>query len=309
MILDCCSTDKDFRFYKVHRELFPSYRLEPTNTSAFARSENWSAKSNYVQESFQRRFRNSIDFSKFNVYWFSSSRQFLRTYFDSAVKKSISGLKIANYSNSRYLTSCISEIFPNFSLNRSKDNNHLFICDFGYAGLAVSNEVIDDAWSFDLVRASEHLANGCKVYVTSLTKSFGMPFGSMAIAHKSEILQSDLLEHQRLFLMREIDEMYLEYEQVSKRRRDTLETLLHGLHEIGSNYFGFVPKFPGAAVIKLMSNFDEVAFKKLLNLHGIRGTSYFGNQAIVIPCHQSLDESDANIMIEIIKHIHRYSIM
>lgn len=309
MILDCCNTDRNFRFHKVHIELFPNYRLEPTNTSAFARSQNTSIKSNYAQESFQRRFSNFIDFSKFNVYWFSSSRQFLRTYFDSAVKKSVSGLKIANYSNSRYLSSCISEIFPNVSLNCSENDNNLFICDFGYAGLAESNEVIDDAWSFDLVRASEHLANGCKVYVTSLTKSFGMPFGSMVIAHKNIILQSDLLEHQRLFLMQEIGEMYLEFEQVSKRRRDTLETLLRGLQEIGSNYFGFVPEFPGAAVIKLISNFDEVAFKKLLNLHGIRGTSYFGNQAIVIPCHQNLDESDANIMIEIIKHIHRYSIM
>ena len=184
----------------------------------------------------------------------------------------------------------------------------MFICDFGFAELTNDNEVIDDAWSFDLVRAITHLENGSKIYLASLTKSFGMPFGSMVIAHKSKLLQSDLEEHQQLFLIQEMGRSDWDFNQISERRRYLMEILLLGLQDVGSNYFDFVPEFPGAAVIKLKSKFDEVEFKTLLNLHGIRGTSYFGNQAIVVPCHQGIDENDVQIMIEIIKHVCNYSI-
>ena len=130
MILRCCEDDRNFNFHSVHRELFPSYRLEATNKSAFVRSQYRTTKALNARTSFLRNFEKYLDFSKYHVYFFSSSRQFLRTYFNSDIGQPVAEIKVANYSNSAYLSSCISEIFPSISLNISNNGNHLFICDF-----------------------------------------------------------------------------------------------------------------------------------------------------------------------------------
>lgn len=239
-------------------------------------------------------------------YW-SSAREaikFLLKRYEHS-KKTIS---ISTTTQSRYLSSCLTEVTSK-GISRDKrkqDKWDIFVADFGYENKNFSNDAIiyDDAWSFSLDVANDFILNGGQHYISSLPKIAGLGKGAVIISRKHSIFLPEAQDNETTTIMSKVtNDIISRYLEIANIRLQNLQRLTKNLSE--SFDFGmdeFVSKFPGAGIFASKSKFDESRFKELLQLHGVRGTSFFGNQKIILPIHQLLTDRDIDYISEITLH-------
>lgn len=239
-------------------------------------------------------------------YW-SSARgaiKFLLKNYEQA-KETIS---ISTTTQSPYLSGCLTEVTSKRIIRDKGINDKwdIFVADFGYENKKYSTDAIiyDDAWSFSIDVANSFILNGGKHYISSLPKIVGLGMGAVVISEKPSKLFPENQNNESATIMSKVTNDFIgTYQEVVNVRSRNLEKLTANLSK--GFVFGmgeFTSKFPGTGIFESKYKFDEVRFKKMLQLHGIRGTSFFGNQKIILPIHQLLTESDLDYISEITLH-------
>jgi hypothetical protein len=251
-----------------------------------------------------------IDLSQLglSVFYWQSARKALRCIQDIKNTQSKPILKISTTTQSSYLSGCLTQIFPE-GIQRTKSNQEswdIFAADFGYENVNLSEEsdIYDDAWSFSVEVACKFLSKKERYYVTSLPKVIGSSFGAMVLTKNDGFFHDTDLSKEGLAKLQNIGDILIaEIEQIGKARITNLDFLSSAL---GDNFQMALENcrtsFPGAGVFTYQREFDEVKFKAMLQGHGIRGTSFFGNNAVILPIHQLLSEKDLRYIAEITKH-------
>ena len=239
----------------------------------------------------------------FEIRIWSSVREALKSIMNNRVPSS--EVSIATTTQSNYLTSCFKNLFDK-GFDRSKKSNNkwdIFAADFGYQNLEVSSSAIiyDDAWSFNINVAKNFLQSGGLYYISSIPKVIGLPFGAIVLT-RDLTLQNDptlsddiLVKLNNYFLW-----FLLDYHNFAIKRKENSEILTQLL---GIEFYEFMKiyqtDFPGAGVFGVKRQFDEVKFKLLLQRNGVRGTSFFGNNAIILPIHQNLLRCELEYIAEV----------
>lgn len=247
----------------------------------------------------------------------------LRLSFGSSARKSIKSLLDDNQvrhcdalttSRSNYLSSCLRDN-SNLKINLNDktlevSNCHLFVLDFGFYReqdfqTPPQEAVIDDAWSLNLELIQNLLTATVNHYVVSLPKVLGTPFGSLVICNNKCIVSHDPLDRsEKDFLLQNFNQFMSSYQILKEKRQENYNHLISKLEPYGfKEFFGLNGSaiFPGACVIKSEIQFNEKIFKRELQNFGVRGTSFFGNQAVILPCHQGLSTFDSEYIIEATK--------
>lgn len=232
------------------------------------------------------------------ISFWSNARSAL-AYAVSQIKSNGATISYSTTSGSRYLSSCVSESIPHLynTLDFAETNRDLFVADFGYRnsfGDSVS-KIYDDAWSLDLEKAQDFLSHGGRHYISSLPKVLGLPFGGIMISNSSEVpvggnLEPGLLEDIQALFWSQLPQLGYFQEMNAVNRSILIENHLgpHGFRD----YFESGFSKSGVSVLSSPSNFDEKKFKARLQDLGVRGTAFFGNNAVILPSHYLLSESD-----------------
>jgi len=243
-----------------------------------------------------------------NVFYWQSARKALRCIQDLKNTESKPTVRISTTTQSDYLSSCLDQTFPE-GIQRSKSNQEswdIFAADFGYENLHLSQEsdVYDDAWSFSIDVACDFLSKKEKYYVTSLPKVFGSSFGAMVLTKNDSFFHDTDLSKESLEKLQHIGgTLILQTEQIGEVRIKNLDFISFALgNDFQKTLENCRTSFPGAGIFTYRREFDEVKFKVTLQGHGIRGTSFFGNNAVILPIHQLLSENDLRYIAEITKH-------
>jgi hypothetical protein len=234
----------------------------------------------------------------------SSARNALKTIVQNKMQNCKVSINTTTESN--YLTGCFNNLFDN-GFERSKGSSpkwDIFASDFGFTNSKISNASIiyDDAWSFNIEVASDFLQNGGLYYVSSIPKIIGLPHGAVVLTKDLKFQNDSSLSENELQKLECYFSWFLvNYDDLAIRRRENYEILLRLL---GDEFFDFMKDFqtayPGAGVFGANRKFDELKFKQLLNKKGIRGTSFFGNNAVILPIHQHLTRNDLEYIAEIV---------
>lgn len=270
--------------------LFPPYVLEPINP------RGWEP----------RHFARSARLNGFSVEVYSNAR----TAIDAVARESLPhGVESARYvstSGSDYLSSCIQGLFRFGASNLTGNTDvvaDIFVADHGFYPAHQDFKgasVFDDAWSFSESIAQDFLETGGRYYVTSAPKVWGLPFGGLLLGSPATRLpQSDLSSDIRdKILSLVMHNVTNDSERVEARNQNNILIGRYLENEGVIPFFGegFRSNGPGAFVGRVLSNFNEVQFKAELQARNIRGTSFFGNQGIILPNHQQLTEPDLKLI-------------
>ena len=240
------------------------------------------------------------------TYW-DSARQAIK-YLLNYVDQPVDTISIATTTQSNYLSSCLAEVsLKKITRTKNQDSKwDIFAADFGYENRNYSNEahIYDDAWSFSLDVANNFILNGGKHYVSSLPKIAGLMQGAILVSDPNCTYVDKVAINKSTEKLESLTIEFLnEYENIVDVRLRNLERLK--LNLTPTFKFGmsdFSSKFPGVGVFTALKQFDEVGFKKILQNHGIRGTSFFGNNGIILPIHQMLQENDIDFISEVVLH-------
>jgi hypothetical protein len=243
-----------------------------------------------------------------NVFYWQSARKALRCIQDLKNNESRSTVRISTTTQSKYLSGCLTQTFPE-GIQRAKSNQEpwdIFAADFGYENVHLSQEsdIYDDAWAFSIDVACNFLSNKEKYYVTSLPKVLGSSFGAMVLTKNDAFFHDLDLSEEDLEKLHHIGGTLIsETKQIGEVRVKNLDILYSALgDDFQKTLENFSTSFPGAGIFTYWREFDEVKFKALLQGHGVRGTSFFGSFAVILPIHQLLSENDLRYIAEITKH-------
>jgi hypothetical protein len=243
-----------------------------------------------------------------NVFYWQSARKALRIIQDLKNTKSKSSIRISTTTQSKYLSGCLAQTFPE-GIQRVKNGQEswdVFAADFGYENVLLSQEsnIYDDAWSFSIDVACRFLSSTEKYYVTSLPKVLGSSFGAMVLTRDDQFFHDTDLSAKDLEKLNHIGGTLIsETKQIGQARLSNLDMLFGALgDDFQKTLENYSSTFPGVGVFTYRREFEEVKFKTLLQGHGIRGTSFFGNNAVILPIHQLLSKNDLSYIAEITKH-------
>lgn len=293
----------------VDSYLMPRITLEPllfTNKNLYYSSDNKNSNFSYFE-------------NQFKISYFKKARDIIKSFKSDF---NLISPALFNTSRSKYLSSCVTQILGNYELNQTKfidlespsKKFQFLIGDHGFFSKTdLSNinnyDLIDDAWSinFDVLN---NISNSEKThYFISAPKVFNIPFGGVLFCPKhceiNHSLSIDLNSAEHKFLSQQFFMNLDSFENYSATRNNNYLYLSSALESIGLNVFfneNFTSKYPGACILKSEALFDEVKFKSYLNNYGIRGTSFFTNNAIILPCHQFLSNIELNYIIEVTKN-------
>lgn len=243
-----------------------------------------------------------------NVFYWQSARKALRRIQNLSNTESKPSVRISTTTQSVYLSGCLAQTFPEGiqRVKSSQESWDIFAADFGYQNVLLSQEsnIYDDAWSFSIDVACTFLSNTEKYYVTSLPKVLGSSFGAMVLTRDNQFSHdTDLRAEDLEKLMHIGGTLFSEAKQIGQARVSNLDILCRALgDDFQKTLENYGTPFPGVGVFTYRREFEEVKFKALLQGHGIRGTSFFGNNAVILPIHQLLSESDLSYIAEITKH-------
>jgi len=213
-------------------------------------------------------------------------------------------------SRSVYLSGCIPQVLGRVSRSMPEQSEvAIFASDFGFKTDRPLEQfqIYDDAWSLDLNFAEVFLERSGRVYISSLPKVFGLPFGGLAMLSEDIELESDLTKSQEATLRMLLNSKIPQLEAISSRRRENLLYLEKKMNPWELQFSEKSTNFPGAAVVKPKFSFNEEDFKTRINAHGVRSTSFFGNQAALIPVHQGLSRLDLDYLLDLTGHCLRES--
>ena len=243
-----------------------------------------------------------------NVFYWHSARKALRRIQDQKNTEPLPHVRISTTTQSVYLSGCLAQTFPE-GIQRIKSAHvswDVFAADFGYQNLPLSQEsrIYDDAWSFSIDVASSFLSKIDRYYVTSLPKVLGSSFGAMVLTRDDQFSHDTDLSSKDVEKLNQVGDILIsEAKQIGEARISNLDILLTALgDDFQKTLQNYSTDFPGAGVFTYRREFDEVKFKALLQSHGIRGTSFFGNNAVILPIHQNLGENELCYIAEITKH-------
>jgi hypothetical protein len=293
----------------VDSYLMPRITLEPllfTNENL-----NYSSDNDYSGFSFSE--------TQFKISYFKKARDIINSFKSDY---NLINPTLFNTSRSEYLSSCVTQILGNYELNQTEIIDlespskafKFLIGDHGFfrkTDLSIINnyDLIDDAWSinFDVLKMIGHSEK--THYFISAPKVFNIPFGGVLFCPKDcEILHSlslDSNSDEYRFLSYQFFKNLDSFENYAMTRNTNFLYLSDALETMGLKVFfneDFTSKYPGACILKSDTLFDEVKFKSYLNKYGIRGTSFFTNNAIILPCHQFLSNFELNYIIEVTKN-------
>lgn len=279
--------------------LRPRITLEPINSRTNLSSESYTNCYNSV-ENWLQSLELNVDFefiqgARFGIELFSKQVELGET--DQS-------FKVETTSGSAYLSSCVTN-----TLNKIPKSLGIgFALDFGnYEDIDFSKyKWVDDAWSLQPELIDE-VVNKCHIpYITSLPKIMGLPIGGLIFFNKHHVANVKDFNKYRLEhsvhsqFSSNLEDFFLNF----NRYRDLRVQNVKIIYEKLSN-FGFQPffnkhktSFPGAAIVKYDEVFDEIKAKKNLWSLGVRGTSFFGNNALILPCHQNLNHQDLEYICE-----------
>jgi hypothetical protein len=251
-----------------------------------------------------------IDLSELGlkVFYWKSARKALRHIQDLKNSDSKPVVRISTTTQSKYLSGCLAQTFLE-GIKRTKNNEEpwdIFAADFGYENPPLSREshIYDDAWSFSIEVACNFLLNKDTYYVTSLPKVIGSNFGAIVLT-KNEAFFNDIdLISSDFEKLRHIGNTLIsQARQIGQVRIKNLGVLSSALgRDFEKTLQDRSSIFPGAGVFTYRRDFDEVKFKELLQGHGVRGTSFFGNNAVILPIHQLLTDDDLRYIAKIAIH-------
>ena len=132
----------------------------------------------------------------------------------------------------------------------------------------------------------------------------GSSFGAMVLTRDDQFFHDTDLSAKDLEKLNHIGGTFLsETKQIGQARLSNLDILFGALgDDFQKTLENYNSTFPGVGVFTYRREFEEVKFKTLLQGHGIRGTSFFGNNAVILPIHQLLSKNDLSYIAEITKH-------
>jgi hypothetical protein len=219
-------------------------------------------------------------------------------------------LRASTLSGSGYLSSCVTDVLPEILIGEpSLDSRNIYVSDFGYGSPDSSPDgtfkIWDDAWSLDFSSADRFFKTGGEYYISSLPKIFGFPLGGLLVYPEGQDApESDLPPEIFTSL---VDNFLKEVEripQINSLRRTNISLVKQFLPDWTVPLENDIRdgKIPGVLIMKPPVRFDEVLFKALINSHGVRTTAFFGNQAVLVPIHQDLNEESLKITCDLIAH-------
>lgn len=273
--------------FSQNQYLMPTITLEPLNGY------------NHFQETSMNYFENEMADYGIKLEVFDSARSILgelqRVIWNNSV------VKVSTSTNSNYLSGCVTDTFGAQNIERVKSHADIFISDFGYYDVerTFGCIAIDDAWSFNLEKVMRFFKNNGRFYVTSLPKLFGIPFGGLLLSSEHS-LKSNLSENKRDILLNHLNCEYQRITKYRKIREENFFTLSESLKSIGFEPFFDLRSsgFPSVGIFRAPEVFNEYRFKELINSWGIRTTSFFGNQGIILPIHHKLTKSELDYIFE-----------
>ena len=282
----------------VDSNLFPKVSLEPN--AHFLRSASQKAASE------QTLLHPGMSFTIF-----SRARVALKRTVDLCWELGDRGpLMAATHSGSGYLSSCVTDVLPEILTGEpSPDSRNIYVSDFGFGSPDSSPDgtfkIWDDAWSLDLSSADSFFKRGGKYYISSLPKIFGFPLGGLLVYPiGQEAPESDLPPEILGSLMTNFLQGVKRLPQISSHRRTNISLVKRFLPDWTALLENDIrdEKIPGVLIMKPAVSFDEVQFKAHINGHGVRTTAFFGNQAVLVPIHQDLNEESIEITCDLIAH-------
>lgn len=273
--------------------LTPRYTLEPLDVS------NWSmiGKSQSSLTGGDRLPARSI--------LFSTARAALSSVVVAMTRRGGTLPFVETTSRSEYLSGCIPQVLGRVSRSMPEQSEvAIFASDFGFRTDRPLEQfqIYDDAWSLDLNFAEAFLERAGRAYISSLPKVFGLPFGGLAMLSDDIEVESDLSKSQETILRMLLEVKIPQLEEIGLRRRENLIYLEEKMNPWELQFSTKSANIPGAAVIKPKFSFDEEDFKRRINAHGVRSTSFFGNQAVLIPVHQGLSRLDLDYLLDVTGH-------
>jgi len=208
-------------------------------------------------------------------------------------------------SKSEYLSGCIPQVLGRVSRSMPEQSEvAIFVSDFGFKTDRPMEQfqIYDDAWSLDLNFAEVFLERAGRAYISSLPKVFGLPFGGLAMLSEDIEVESDLSKSQEATLRMLLKDKIPQLEEIRSRRRANLTYLEKKIRPWELQFNLKSTDMPGAAVVKPNFSFNEKDFRRRVNAHGVRSTSFFGNQAVLIPVHQGLSRLDLDYLLDVTRH-------
>lgn len=284
----------NINLYK-NRYLFPSITLEPIGFNEILKR-----KETLLDER-QLSIKKGLRLS-----FYQSARHAIKEIYSCFEKGEV---EYYTTSRSTYVSSCLTNIKGlnlKFDIQGSESRDSMYILDFGYYRYQdlenlTKSLIIDDAWSFNNEIIDKVTHSSQAHYVTSMPKIMGTPFGSIVICSEMCKLNHNKLDREfHTYLENSMQNFLIKYEQIQEARNSNLSYFINGLANEGLTLFfdnNYNSDLPGAAIFKSKRRFDEKKFKSELQNFGVRGTSFFGNQSIVLPCHQNLSEFDLDYII------------
>lgn len=273
--------------------LAPRYSLEPLDVS------NWSiaGKSSITSTGGDPLPSRSV--------LFSSARAALMSTVAALTQRGGTVPFVETTSKSAYLSGCVPQVLGRVSRSRpEKSEVAIFASDFGYRTDRSLDQfqIYDDAWSLDLNLAEGFLQRSRRVYISSLPKVFGFPFGGLAMLSEDIEVASDLTEGQASTLRMLLNAKIPQLHEIGSLRRENLLYVEEKVSPWKLQFRENRTSIPGAAVVKPNFSFNEESFKERINAHGVRSTSFFGNQSVLIPVHQGLSHLDLDYLIDLTGH-------
>jgi hypothetical protein len=119
------------------------------------------------------------------------------------------------------------------------------------------------------------------------------------------ILNSNLEVAHYRFLKTQLAEFLTNFECYKKKRNENVSQILSTLSASSFNELkpGKFNEFRGPLLLRVAKEFNEYETKIKLHNLGVRGTSFFGNQTLVLPCHQDLSDSDIKYISKVVADI------
>jgi hypothetical protein len=282
----------------VDSNLFPKVSLEPNAHFLKSASQKTAAEQTLLD-------------SELSFTIFSRARVALKRTVDLGWQPGDQGpLRVTTHSGSGYLSSCVTEVLPEILMGEpSLDSRNIYVSDFGFGSPDSSPDgtfkIWDDAWSLDLFSAESFFKRGGKYYISSLPKIFGFPLGGLLIYPRGQEappsdLPPEILGSLITNFLQEVERL----PQIGSHRRTNISLVKRFLPDWTAPMENDIRdrKMPGVLIMKPPVRFDEVEFKALINSHGVRTTSFFGNQAVLVPIHQDLNEESLEITCGLIAH-------